>query len=67
MLGVPREVIVEDYLISNRAFTDPQEAAVLDPLFLAIDASGDIEGFLGRLGLERDDMELARENLLVDG
>ena len=65
-LDVPREVIVEDYLISNRAFADAQEASVLDPLFAAIDASEGIEGFLARLGLDRDDMELARLNLLVE-
>lgn len=67
MLGVSREIIVEDYLISNRAFTEhAQEAAVLSPLFAAIDAHGGIEGFLGRLGLERDEMEAARVHLLVD-
>jgi protein-tyrosine phosphatase len=66
-LGVPREVIVADYLLSNDAFeTDAQEATVLQPLFGAIDASGGIERFLGELGVTGGELESARRHLLVE-
>ena len=66
-LGVPRPLIVEDYLRSNDVFLDSvQEAAVLDPLFGAIDAEGGIDPFLQGLGLDAAEVEAVREHLLID-
>jgi len=65
-LGVDRQRIVDDYLVSNASFTSmAQEATVLEPLFREIDAAGGIESFLGNLGLSADELERARRNLLV--
>lgn len=66
-VGVPRPAIVEDYLESNRAFSMDswQERDVLDPLFARIDEVGGIDRFLeGVLGLEVDEIEAVRANLL---
>jgi protein-tyrosine phosphatase len=66
MLGVPRETIVADYLVSNAAFTtDAQKPTVLEPLFGEIDRVGGIEAFLDELGVSSDEIERAREHLLV--
>jgi protein-tyrosine phosphatase len=67
-LGVPRGVIVADYLVSNAAFdSDAQKPTVLEPLFGAIDASGGIAGFLGEIGLAAEELESVRSHLLVPG
>jgi protein-tyrosine phosphatase len=64
-LGVPRAVTVADYLLSNEVFAENvQEAAVLDPLFRAIDEAGGIDGFLASLGLGGSEIATLRENLL---
>jgi protein-tyrosine phosphatase len=66
-LGVPRETILSDYLLSNEIFPEStQEAHVLDPLFRAIDASGGIESYLASLGLDAVELDTVRTNLLVD-
>jgi protein-tyrosine phosphatase len=65
-IRVPRDEIIDDYLLSNEVFHDhAQEAAVLAPLFRAIDAAGGIEKFLRRLGLGANEVEAIRTNLIV--
>ena len=65
-IRVPREAIVNDYLLSNEVFQEHiQEAGVLDPLFSAIDAAGGIDRFLGELGVEIRDIEGIRANLVA--
>jgi protein-tyrosine phosphatase len=66
-LRVPRAEIVGDYLLSNDVFQENvQEAAVLEPLFGAIDRAGGIEPYLRSLGLARDEIEAIRENLFAE-
>ena len=66
MLGVDRERIVADFLISNESFpTIPLSARQLLPIFALIDENGGIEGFMHEvLGLEPADLEVIREDLL---
>jgi protein-tyrosine phosphatase len=66
MLGVDRERIVADFLISNESFpTIPLSARQLVPIFALIDENGGIEGFMHEvLGLEPADLEVIREDLL---
>lgn len=65
-LRVPRPAIVADYLLSNEAFRDnAQEAVVLEPLFAAIDDTGGVDRFLVGIGLERGEIDAIRANLLV--
>jgi protein-tyrosine phosphatase len=64
-IRVPREEIVGDYLLSNEVFQEHvQEAAVLEPLFAAIDRAGGIDRYLETLGLEPREVEAIRKNLL---
>jgi len=63
-IRVPRDQIVEDYLVSNEVFHENvQQAEVLHPLFAAIDEGGGIDGFLGKLGLRADEVDAIRRNL----
>ena len=65
-LRVPRDHIVDDYLLSNEVFQEHvQEALVLAPLFSAIDESGGIDRFLEDLGLSASDVEAIRTNLVA--
>jgi protein-tyrosine phosphatase len=65
-LRVPREEIVNDYLLSNEVFQENvQEAAVLHPLFEAIDSEGGIACFLRDLGLRDDEVVAIRSNLVA--
>ncbi len=65
-VGVTREEIVTDYLLSNDAFdSHAQEAAVLDPLFGFIDGKGGIETLLSDLGLHPGEIDAIRTNLVA--
>jgi protein-tyrosine phosphatase len=65
-IRVPRDEIIDDYLLSNTVFHDhAQEAAVLAPLFQAIDSAGGIEEFLRQLGLGTSEVESIRTNLIA--
>src|SRR5713226_5225764 len=66
MLGVSRERIVADFLVSNETFPKmPLGADQLTPIFEMIDENGGIEGFMhGVLGLDATDVEVIREDLL---
>jgi protein-tyrosine phosphatase len=68
LLGVSRELIVQDFLASNDTFPKmPLSADQLTPIFELIDANGGIENFmLEVLGLERAHIEDIRANLLND-
>ncbi len=65
-IRVPRDEIIDDYLLSNEVFRDhAQEAAVLAPLFRSIDEAGGIEEFLRQLGLGASEVEGIRTNLIA--
>jgi protein-tyrosine phosphatase len=66
LLGVTRELIVKDFLVSNDTFPKiPLSPDQLTPIFELIDESGGIEPFmLDVLRLDRDDLEKIRVNLL---
>jgi protein-tyrosine phosphatase len=65
-LGVSREEIVADYLVSNEAFAENvQDAVVLTPLFEWIDEQGGIEGVLTNLGLSPGEIEAIHANLVA--
>jgi protein-tyrosine phosphatase len=66
MLGVDRERILEDFLVSNVTFpTMPLKADQLQPIFELIDEHGGIEGFMHDvLLLGPADIEAIREDLL---
>jgi protein-tyrosine phosphatase len=66
LLGVDRERIVEDFLVSNETFPKmPLSATQLTPIFEMIDENGGIEGFMQQvLGLDTSDLEVIREDLL---
>ena len=65
-IRVPRDEIIDDYLLSNEVFLDhTQEAAVLAPLFESIDKAGGIERFLRQLGLGATEIEAIRTNLIA--
>ena len=66
LLGVSRDRIVEDFLISNATFPKmPLSPAQLTPIFEMIDENGGIEGFMREvLGLDPSDLEVIREDLL---
>ena len=68
MLGVDRERILEDFLVSNVTFPQmPLKAGQLAPIFELIDEHGGIDGFMREvLLLESADMEAIREDLLED-
>jgi predicted SnoaL-like aldol condensation-catalyzing enzyme len=65
-LGVSREEIVTDYLLSNEAFsTFPKEASNLEDLFRWIDAEGGIDLVLERhLGVASDVVASIRSHML---
>ena len=64
-IRVPRPQIVDDYLLSNDVFQEHvQEAAVLQPLFDAIDAAGGIERYLQEIGLRAHEVAAIRANLI---
>jgi protein-tyrosine phosphatase len=63
-LRVPRDLIVDDYLVSNEVFdSNVQEREVLDPLFRMIDAEGGMDGVLEDLGLSGSEIDAVRANL----
>jgi protein-tyrosine phosphatase len=63
-IRVPREQIVEDYLLSNEVFHENvQEAEVLQPLFSAIDEAGGIDAYLADIGLRPREIDAIRRNL----
>jgi hypothetical protein len=66
MLGVERERIFEDFLVSNITFPHiPLKKAQLEPIFALIDEHGGIEGFMRDiLLLQHSDIEAIREDLL---
>ncbi|HZP44105.1 MAG TPA: tyrosine-protein phosphatase [Candidatus Binataceae bacterium] len=66
LLGVNRELIVADFLLSNEAFPQlPLSPTQLQPIFEMIDENGGIEGFMHEvIGLDRTDLEVIREDLL---
>lgn len=66
LLGVSRERIVADFLLSNQTFPNlPLTSAQLQPLFELIDENGGIEGFMQEvLGLDPTDVDVIREDLL---
>jgi hypothetical protein len=66
LLGVDRERIVSDFLISNETFPKmPLSADQLAPIFAMIDESGGIEAFMHEvLELDRTDFEIIRDDLL---
>jgi len=66
LLGVSRERIVADFLISNQTFPHmPLTERQLAPIFAMIDDHGGIEGFMREvLSLDRTDLETIREALL---
>lgn len=66
LLGVARERIVADFLVSNQTFPKlPLSATQLTPIFEIIDQNGGIEEFMrGVLGLDRTDLEVICEALL---
>ena len=66
MLGVSRERIVADFLVSNETFPKiPLGADQLTPIFAMIDENNGIEGFMHEvLGLDPTDVEVIREDLL---
>jgi protein-tyrosine phosphatase len=66
MLGVERERIFEDFLVSNITFPQiPLKKAQLEPIFALIDEHGGIEGFMRDiLLLQHSDIEAIREDLL---
>jgi protein-tyrosine phosphatase len=66
MLGVDRERILEDFLVSNITFPQmPLKAGQLEPIFALIDEHGGIDGFMREvLLLEPADMDAIREDLL---
>jgi protein-tyrosine phosphatase len=66
LLGVGRDIIVEDFLKSNLVFPDsPLTAAQLTPVFETIDQAGGIRGFLREFMKVPDaEMEVIREELL---
>lgn len=66
LLGVSRDTIVADFLVSNQTFPKmPLSAAQLTPIFEMIDENGGAEGFMQEvLGLDSIDIEAIREDLL---
>jgi protein-tyrosine phosphatase len=68
LLGVTRDLIVQDFLASNTTFPKiPLSAEQLTPIFELIDESGGIERFmLEVLRLDRDDLDRIRSHLLDD-
>jgi protein-tyrosine phosphatase len=66
LLGVSRERIIEDFLVSNVTFPKlPLTALQLAPIFEMIDESGGPEGFMREiLGLDKEDIEAIRDDLL---
>jgi hypothetical protein len=66
LLGVARERIVADFLVSNVTFPKiPLAAAQLEPVFELIDESGGIEPFMvERIGLDPGDLEAIRVDLV---
>lgn len=66
MLGVDRDVILADFLESNRTFPKiPLTARQLAPIFRLIDENGGIELFMQEvLAIGRDDIESIRADLL---
>ena len=66
MLGVSRERIVADFLVSNETFPKmPLGADQLTPIFEMIDENDGIEGFMHEvLGLDATDVEVIRADLL---
>ncbi|MBF6558669.1 MAG: tyrosine-protein phosphatase [Candidatus Binataceae bacterium] len=68
MLGVDRELIVADFLVSNTTFPQmPLKRTQLEPIFSLIDEHGDIEGFMHDvLMLDQSDLDAIRTDLLED-
>lgn len=66
LLGVSRERIVADFLVSNETFPAmPLSAKQLKPIFELIDENGGIENFMtGVIGLDQKEIETIREALL---
>jgi protein-tyrosine phosphatase len=69
LLGVSRDLIIEDFLASNLTFPKmPLTERQLKPIFSLIDENGGIEQFMrDALGLEMIDLEAIRNDLLEDG
>lgn len=68
MLGVARERIVADFLVSNATFPQmPLLPAQLDPIFELIDSHGGIDGFMHEvIGLDPSDLAAIREDLIEE-
>jgi protein-tyrosine phosphatase len=68
MLGVSRERILEDFMVSNITFPQiPLKETQLVPIFALIDEHGGIEGFMRDiLMIGPADIEAIREDLLED-
>ncbi|HVN90842.1 MAG TPA: tyrosine-protein phosphatase [Candidatus Binataceae bacterium] len=66
LLGVSRDRIVTDFLVSNETFPNiPLGERQLTPIFGMIDENGGIEGFMHEvLGLDPSDLEAIRADLL---
>lgn len=66
LLGVSRDLIVADFLLSNETFPNlPLTSAQLEPIFEMIDENGGIEGFMQEvLGLDQTDLEVIRKDLV---
>ena len=68
MLGVSRERILEDFLVSNVTFPQmPLKPSQLQPIFELIDENGGIEGFMHDILLiGPSDIAAIRDDLLED-
>jgi Tyrosine phosphatase family len=68
MLGVARERIVADFLVSNTTFPQmPLKSTQLEPIFELIDQHGDVEGFMRNvLMVDQSDIDAIREDLTED-
>ncbi len=66
LLGVSRERIIADFLVSNETFPHmPLSERQLAPIFAMIDENGGIEGFMREvLSLDSIDIEAIRDELL---
>jgi protein-tyrosine phosphatase len=68
MLGVERELIVADFLVSNASFPQmPLKRTQLEPIFELIDEHGNIESFMRDvLTLDQSHIDAIRDDLLED-
>ncbi|MCX8038713.1 MAG: tyrosine-protein phosphatase [Candidatus Sumerlaeia bacterium] len=65
-LGVPRETIIQDYLLSNQAYgTTVVYRISIETALNEIDTAGGIEDYLTSIGITADQRRAIRNNLLI--